>query len=387
MATDAESTPTPGRLSRLRVMMLGLRGFPDVQGGVETHAQHLSTHLQEMGCQVNIIVRSPYHPVEKGTEWRGIRFHRIWAPVSKKLEAIVHSVFGVLYAGVKRPDVLHIHAIGPSLVAPLARLLGLKVVVTHHGPDYERQKWGGFAKFMLEAGERFGMLWSNERIVISQVIHNLVKSKYGKESVLIPNGVVLPELPDTTDALHEFGLAEGKYVLIVSRLVPEKRHLDLISAFAKAGLPDWKLAIVGDSDHPDEYTKSVLAAVNENPSIVATGLQSGQPLRELYAHAGLFVLPSSHEGLPIALLEALSYGLPVIASDIPANLEISLPEQNYFALGDTDMLARRLREFSTLTQTDEAKNNLRDWVSHRYNWSDIARSTLQVYLNTQRKAA
>ena len=386
MSTDADNTPKPGPIARIRVMMLGLRGFPNVQGGVETHAQHLSSHLNDLGCQVNVIVRSPYHPEEKESEWKGVRFHRIWAPVSKKLEAIVHTFFGVCYAAFKRPDVLHIHAIGPSLMVPLARLLGLKVVVTHHGPDYDRQKWGRFAKLLLKAGEHLGMHWAHERIVISNVIRNLVEDKYGKDSVLIPNGVVLPELPDTTDTLVKFGLTPGQYVLIVSRLVPEKRHLDLIRAFAVAGLPDWKLAIVGDSDHPDEYTKSVLAAVAETPNVISTGLQSGHPLQEIYAHAGIFVLPSSHEGLPIALLEALSYGLPVIASDIPANLEIALPEQHYFRLGDIDMLAQRLAEFSNATQSEILRNELRDWVSHRYNWGEIARSTLQVYLNTQDKA-
>ncbi len=124
-------------------MMLGLRGFPNVQGGVETHVQYLSSHLNDLGCEVNVIVRSPYHPKEKGIEWNGIRFYRIWAPASKKLEAIVHTFLGVCYAALKRPDVLHIHAIGPSLMVPLARILGLKVVITHHGPDYDRQKWGG----------------------------------------------------------------------------------------------------------------------------------------------------------------------------------------------------------------------------------------------------
>ena len=384
MADEDRNLPPeqPGKLSRLSIMMLGLRGFPNVQGGVETHAQHLSSHLNDLGCDVNIIVRSPYHPEEKGKEWQGIRFHRVWSPVSKKLEAIVHTFFGVCYAAFKRPDVLHIHAIGPSLMAPLARLFGLKVVVTHHGPDYDRQKWKGFSKWILKLGECLGMFFANERIVISQVIRNLVEDKYGKQSVLIPNGVVLPQLPDTIDTLDDFGLEVGKYVLIVSRLVPEKRHLDLIDAFVKAELPGWKLVMVGDSDHPDEYTRNVLKAARENPNIVATGLQSGQPLRELYAHAGVFVLPSSHEGLPIALLEALSYGLPVIASDIPANLEIRLPDHHYFKLGDIGMLSQKLREFSGFTQSDDYRKGLRDWVSQRYNWEDIARSTFQVYLNT-----
>ncbi len=376
-------------MSPLRIMMLGLRGFPNIQGGVEAHVEHLSTHLNDLGCQVSVAVRSAYLPDEVGAEWNGIQFHRIWAPLSKSkgLEALAHTFLGVCFAALKRPDVLHIHAIGPSLMIPLARLFGLKVVMTHHGPDYDRQKWGRIGKGILKLGERVGVNWAHERIVISQVIRNLVKNNYGKESVMIPNGVELPELPTTTVALSVFGLSPEKYVLNVSRLVPEKRHLDLIHAFVMAELPEWKLVIVGDSKSPDEYVSSVLDAIMDNPNIISTGFQSGSSLQELYANAGLFVLPSSHEGLPIALLEALSYGLTVIASDIPANLEIGLPEHNYFRLGDIKMLSQRLGEFSCLKPTADVRDDLRNRVSQQYDWGEIARNTLQVYLSVLNKAA
>jgi glycosyltransferase involved in cell wall biosynthesis len=361
-------------------MMLGLRGFPWVQGGVETHAEHLCPLLVESGCEVTVLARSPYQPARIGESWQGVRFRRLWAPRSKGLEAIVHSFLAVLYAGLlRRPDVLHIQAIGPAIMTPLARLLGLKVVVTHHGPDYDRQKWGRFAKGVLQLGERFGMRGSNGRIVISEVIRSLVRDKHGCESTLIPNGVVLPEMPESAGTLDRFGLERGRYIVLVSRLVPEKRHLDLIAAFGQAALPGWKLAIVGASDHPDAYVREVLQAAETVPGVVCTGLQTGLVLRELYAHAGVFVLPSSHEGLPIAMLEALSYGLPVIASAIPANLEVGLPAEHYFPLGGVDALAERLREFVGQTLTDEARESRRRWVSERYDWRDIAKRTLAVY--------
>ncbi|TCJ18046.1 glycosyltransferase [Parasulfuritortus cantonensis] len=360
--------------------MLGLRGFPGVQGGVETHAQHLCPLLAAAGCHVEVIVRSAYQPPSVGDHWQGVRFRRLWAPKSKGLEAIVHSFLGVLYAGlIRRPDVLHIQAIGPAVMTPLARLFGLRVVVTHHGPDYDRQKWGQVARWVLQLGERFGMRWSHGRIVISEVIRGLVRQKHGRESTLIPNGVVLPDLPDSADALAKFGLDAGRYVVLVSRLVPEKRHFDLIRAFDQAALPGWKLAIVGASDHPDEYVRSVIEAAKATPGTVCTGLQTGEALRQLYAHAGIFVLPSSHEGLPIALLEALSYGLPVVASDIPANLEVGLPAAHYFPLGDTEALAERLRAFAAQPLTPGLRNERRAWVKTRFDWHDIARRTLLVY--------
>ena len=369
----------------LRVMMLGLRGFPNVQGGVETHAEHLCPLLGELGCDVTVLARSPYQPAEVGSVWKGVKFVPLWAPKSKGLEAILHSFIGVLYAAVKRPDILHIQAIGPAIMTLPARLLGLRVVVTHHGPDYDRQKWDGFARFVLQLGERWGMRWSNRRIVISQVIANLVRTKHGVASVLIPNGVVLPQLPSSAGALDSFGLKRGQYVLLVSRLVQEKRHLDLIEAFTQASLKDWKLVLVGASDHPDAYVKTLIAATENNANVVMTGFQNGLALQELYAHAGLFVLPSSHEGLPIAMLEALSYGLPVIASDIPANLEVGLPETCYFRLGSIGDLVIRLKNMSLTPCKFEAREARRHWVSNQYDWNKIAGETVVVYMNAIKK--
>jgi glycosyltransferase involved in cell wall biosynthesis len=257
--------------------------------------------------------------------------------------------------------------------------MGLRVVVTHHGPDYNRQKWGPFAKLVLRLGEFVGMRCSNARIVISRVIANIVLHSHNCDSSLIPNGVSLPDLPTSTATLNLFGLEQGRYVILVSRLVPEKRHLDLIEAFDKAALPGWKLALVGSSDHTDGYMQDVLQKAKDSPNVVCTGLQKGDALCELYGHAGIFVLPSSHEGLPIVLLEALSYGLPVIASDIPANLDVGLSQSHYFPLGNTDALAAKLCELSIQPISVEERIRRREWVSSRFNWSEIARKTMDVY--------
>jgi glycosyltransferase involved in cell wall biosynthesis len=373
-------------MSGMKVAMTGLRGFPQVQGGVETHAEHLCPLLREAGCEVEVIVRKPYMPPEKGDEWKGVRFRRLPAPRSKGLEAIVHTFLSVLYAGiVSRPDVLHIQAIGPAMLTPLARLCGLRVVVTHHGPDYDRQKWGAFAKWVLKTGEAWGMRFAHRRIVISEAIRALVMEKYGLDSDLIPNGVTLPDLPATTGALRQFGLTPGRYVLLVSRLVPEKRHLDLIAAFSAARLEGWKVVLVGASDHPDDYVRQVLSVAEATPNVVATGFQTGLALRELYAHAGIFVLPSSHEGLPIALLEALSFGLPVVASDIPANLEVGLDAAHYFPLGDTNQLAVRLSGFAQIPPNRSWRLRTREWVGRKYDWQRIARQTLLTYQSVGRR--
>jgi len=364
--------------SPLRVMMLGLRGFPGVQGGIETHCENLCPLLADMGCDITMLARAPYQPAEIGPVWKNVKIVPLWSPRTKGLEAIIHTFLGLLYAAIKRPDILHIQAIGPGIMTPLARLFGLKVIVTHHGPDYQRQKWGWFASFILKLGESWSIKYANERIVISKGIQNLVRLKHNMGSELIPNGVMTPVIPDSTDALKKFALKQGKYVLLVARLVPEKRHLDLITAFNQANIPDWKLVLVGGADHPDSYQAEVTARAAET-GVVMTGVQRGLTLQELFANAGLFVLPSSHEGLPIVLLEALSFGLPVLASDIPANLEVGLAANHYFPLGDIEALTIAIKQFSVKGLTDAECESTRSWVTEKYDWKNVAEKTFELY--------
>jgi glycosyltransferase involved in cell wall biosynthesis len=360
----------------MKVMVLGIRGMPNVQGGIETHAEQLYPRLCALGCEVEAIVRTPYVP--RGTRSFGpVRLRRLWAPTTAGFETFVHSLLGVFYAGLKRPDILHVHGVGPAIVTPVARLLGLRVVVTHHGPDYEREKWGRLARYVLRTGERVGMQYANARIVISRVIAEHVRSKYRRESHQIPNGVAIPTRKPAPNELQRFGLEPGKYFLQVSRMVPEKRQLDLIRAYSTAGPLPWRLALVGKLDG-SEYARRVETAAAA-AGVVLTGFLSGEPLRQLYANAGTFVLPSSHEGLPIVILEALSHGTPVVMSDIPANLEIGLNRTNYFPLGDLPTLKALLTARAQQPPDEGARDQLRAWVAEKYNWDAIAQGTFEIY--------
>ncbi|MEO7774534.1 MAG: glycosyltransferase family 4 protein [Steroidobacteraceae bacterium] len=364
----------------LKIIVLGIRGLPGVQGGVETHAEHLYTRLAALGCQIEVVVRTPFVPPDV-RRVGSIRLRRIWAPRRPGMEALVHSVLGVLYAAIARPDILHVHAVGPALITPLARLCGLRVVMTHHGADYHRAKWGGFARWILRTGERWGVRHSNARIAISRVIVDLIRKLYDKDSVLIPNGVDAAPLQVGESSLEPFHLQRGRYFLQVSRLVPEKNQHDLIAAFQQCRPRGWKLALVGGLDGT-AYASQLQAAAAGDPDIVLTDFKSGQALQELYGNAGAFVLPSAHEGLPIAILEALSYGLPVIASDIPANLEIGLPPDCYFEVGNVPRLAARLEEAALVAHSDAERIEARRELLGRYNWDEIARSTLRLYEQT-----
>jgi glycosyltransferase involved in cell wall biosynthesis len=365
---------------RLRIMVLGLRGVIDVQGGIETHARRLYPLLARLDCDIEIVQRSPYFPSQRRRKWRGMKLTYLWSPRAPVLETAVHTLLGVLYAAIKRPDVLHVHAVGPALLAPLARLCGLRVVMTHHGADYEREKWGRCAKALLRTGERFGIGCAHRGIVVSPVLKETVETRYGIAATLIPNGAPLAVPTPTRRCLDRFGLERRRYVLCVARLDPGKRQHDLITAFKAARPPGWKLAIVGEIQRNDPYYQQLVAQAADDSTIVLTGYQSGVALHELYSHAGLFVLPSAAEGHPIALLEAAVYEVPLLASAIPGNFALPLPLKHFFRVGDTQALTRQLLVMTQNATTSAAERRaLHAAIRAEYSWRNAAELTRSVY--------
>lgn len=377
-SASAAAMPEPRR----RIVFLGLRGIPNVQGGVEKHVEMLAGELVSCGWDVEVIGRSRYLPHVGSGSWNGIRVSPLWAPRRMAFEALVHTFIGVWLAALRRPDILHIHAVGPALLVPLARLLGLRVVVTHHGYDYERQKWGGLARRVLKLGECFGMRLSHGRIAVSSEVAQAMAARYAAPVTYVPNGVSVAPPGAETGILDEFGLQPKRYVLLAARFVPEKRQPDLIKAFAKCGAAGFQLVLAGDAEFETPYSREVRALAKSVPGVVLTGFQTGDRLAELFANAALFVLPSSHEGMPIALLEAMASGLPVLASDIAANKALALPTDDYFPLGDIDALAKAMAIKIANPLSEEQARAQALQVEQAYSWPSVAQKTLQVYRST-----
>ena len=361
----------------MKIFVTGTRGIPDIPGGVEKHCQELYPRIVAGGHQVLLSTRTPYLN-EHLVQWKGVKLVPIYAPRVKSLEAIIHTTLSLIKALFYRPDLVHIHAIGPALVTPLARLLGFKTVITHHGPDYDRAKWGKAARFMLRLGEKLGGRWADEVIVISPVIAEIIQKRCNRDSSLIYNGVDLPRISSNTSYLRKMNIRPGKYILAVARFVHEKGLHDLIRAFGSLQ-EDMQLVIVGDADHESEYSRQLKAEVLQDPRIILTGYIKGENLNQVFSHAKLFVLPSYHEGLPIALLEAMSYGHTVLVSDIPAHLQVGLPERCYFCLGDTQDLADKITSLSDSPISEKELEKIRQVIQEKYNWDKIADQTIEVY--------
>jgi len=361
----------------MKIAVLGTRGFPNVQGGLETHCQNLYPRLVELGCEVSVFARRNYVG-EDPAEYRGVKIIPLFSIKNIYLETPLHTFLGVFRAHKYKPDILHFQAIGSALFVPLAKLFGMKVVLTTHGSNYEHKKWGLISRTVLRIAEYLGMKFADEIISISATIAGEVLRKYKRTSTVIPNGIEPAAIPSSDSILKEYNLARGRYILSTGRIIAGKGFSDLITAFGNANLDGWKLVIAGKANYSGKFSRRLHARAASNPNVILPGFLSGRPLQEIYSHAGIFVLPSYYEGMSMALLEALSHGLSCIASDIPANKEFDLEPDRYFAPGDDHTLAQKLELFSTRPIPENERNAQIKKVTEKYDWNVVAKTTLTV---------
>lgn len=358
----------------MKIFVTGLRGIPDVMGGVEIHCQELLPRIaaQRPDWNLNVVARGPYIGPKSGA-YRGIRVRRLPNARSSALEAITSTASAIIYARLKRADLLHIHGIGPGFLTPVARLMGLKVVVTYHSRNYDHQKWGRFAREVLKLGESVSIRFAQKIIVVAEWILEDLRQNFPSHAakmVYIPNGA--PELPASSGTSAASAQLKQGYILYVGRIVQEKGLATLIDAFKRAETGR-TLVVAGAADHESEYSRQVVREAG--PDVVFLGPQPRSELGALYRGAGLFVLPSFQEGLPLAAIEAASCGTPVLMSDIPAARDLGLANAHYFPTGDVAALAMRLRQPFPELPTAEVNRIVR-----QFDWSQSARMTERVYL-------
>lgn len=366
----------------MKVCVLGLRGLPSVMGGVETHCEQLFPLLKKLHPDdtFTIIARKAYQAAGV-SEYQGLKIISLAHAGGKSLETISNAVYGVLYARfVLHAELLHLHGIGPALMAPVAKGLGMKVIVTYHSKNYEHAKWNRFARLVLRVGEWCAVTYADTLIAVSQRLTTDLKQRFPSAAAkihCIPNGanhLVGPKAGSNGEVLTKYGLKARKYIISVGRLVPEKGFHDLHQAFKSAGL-DCKLVIVGSADHRDAYSERLLRQASE--AVVFTGFAPHDVVQDLLENASLFVLPSYNEGLPIAALEAAVAGAPILLSDIEPNRDLGFPAQNYFKVGDVDDLRRKITQDHELFRVD------RDKILQQYNWNAACAETDKIYLALQ----
>ena len=367
----------------MKIAMIGHKRIPSREGGVEIVVGELSKRMAARGNTVVAYNRKSEHiagkDIEEISEWEGVDIKWVPTPNSSKLNAIVYSFLATLKAIGRRFDVIHFHAEGPSSMVILAKLFRKRSIVTIHGLDWQRSKWGGFATKFLLFGEKAAAKHADEVIVLSKNVQQYFKDTYGRETVYIPNGISAPDIKAPNIIKEKYNLDKDDYILFLGRLVPEKCVHLLIEAY-KEIQTDIKLVIAGGASHTSEYEQEIRELAKDCDNIIFTGFVEGDELDELFSNAYIYCLPSDLEGMPISLLEAMSYGNCCLTSDIPECTEVYGDYAVSFKKSDKQDLKNvltKLTSDSALVQ--KYKDSAQEYILKKYNWDEVCDKTLALY--------
>ena len=371
---------------KFRVAMFGHKRIPSREGGIEIVVEELCTRMVEQGNKVTCFNRAGHHVsgaeydrTQRG-EYKGIRLKMVPTIDKKGLAAVTSSFFASLCSAFGKFDVVHIHAEGPAFFAWLPKMFGKRVVVTVHGIDWQREKWqSGLGSKFIHQGEKNAAKYADEVIVLSKGVQDYFKETYGRETHFIPNGVNRPEVRKAKLIRDNFGLEKDSYILFLGRLVPEKGIRYLVEAF-KNVKTDKKLVIAGGSSDTDSFMEKLKELAKGDDRILFTGFVQGAMLDELYSNAYIYTLPSDLEGMPLSLLEAMSYGNCCLVSDIPECAEVVEDKALIFKKSDVENLREKLQEACDHPEmVMKMKKQAADFICEKYNWDEVVKKTMELY--------
>ncbi len=370
---------------KLRVAMLGHKRVPSREGGIEIAVAELSTRMASMGYQMTCLNRSGHHvsgsafDEAQKNEYNGVKLKNVWTLDKRGLAAMTASFSAALCAAFGRYDVVHFHAEGPCAAMWIPKLFGKKCIATIHGLDHQRAKWGRFASWYIRTGEKCAVRFADDIIVLSENVQRYFRDTYNRDTVMIPNGVNRPQLLNAMEITERYGLKKNDYILFLGRLVPEKGVRYLIEAFRQVKT-DKKLVIAGGSSDSQDFEEEIRNLAADDSRVLFTGFVQGQVIEELYSNSYLYVLPSDLEGMPLSLLEAMSYSNCCLTSDIPECAGVIGEYGLTFRKANVVDLTKKLQQLCDQPDTVALfKENAADFVCEKYDWNDVTKKTLQLY--------
>ena len=371
---------------KLHIAMLGHKRVPSREGGIEIVVEELSTRMVALGHSVTCFNRGGHHVSGKKfdngkvRQYKGVRLITVPTVDRKGFAALTSSFFAALQAALGKYDVVHFHAEGPCAMIWLPKLFGKRCVATIHGLDWQREKWkNGFGCKYIHLGEKMAVKYADEIIVLSKGVQEYFQKTYGRKTLFIPNGVNRPVLLKADLIKNKLGIDKDGYILFLGRIVPEKGLRYLIQAYRELHT-DKKLVIAGGSSDTDDFMQEIQTLAAGDPRIIFTGFVAGQMLEELYSNAYLYLLPSDLEGMPLSLLEAMSYGNCCVVSDIAECAEVVEDKAVTFQKSNVQDLKEKLQRLCDEPSTvQKYKNVAADFICCKYDWDEITRETLEIY--------
>lgn len=370
---------------KLRIAMLGHKRIPSREGGIEVVVEELSTRMVQKGHSVTCYNRKGHNVAgaqfdrEKYANYKGVKCIDVFTINKKGLAAMTASVSAAIKAAFGKYDVVHFHAEGPAFMCWLPKLFGKRIVVTVHGLDHQRAKWGKLASTYIMLGEKNAVRFADEIIVLSQGVKDYFKATYGRETKFIPNGVNEPKIRSAELITETYSLTKDSYFLYLGRIVPEKGERYLIKAF-KNVKTDKKLVIAGGSSDTDAFMNELKELAKGDDRIIFTGFVQGRMKHELYSNAYVYTLPSDLEGMPLSLLEGMSYGNCCLTSDIPECSEVIEDKAVTFRKSDVDDLREKLQMLCDKEDlVRQFKAGAKEFILKKYGWDDVVDRTIELY--------
>lgn len=306
----------------MKIAFIGGRDIHKL-GGIENYMLNLATELVKMGHEPIVFCESDHDGEEIVNGFRVIHQKGFQNALICKPILGLKATWRVIRT-MKDVDIIHYNAWPPSLWSPLANLFGFNSLMQGHGLEWQRSKYSGIEQKILKFMEWYTAKINKKLIMCSEDQCVYFKRHYHRDSECIPTAINLPVNSHsvTSDIFCRHGIKEGKYFLFLARIVQDKNPDYLIRAFNMRRPEGFQLVIAGDNPGDREYVEKLYAQAGDNRDIIFTGAVYGADKESLLRNAYAFCIPSTIEGLSIALLEAMSYRLPIIASDIPANREV-----------------------------------------------------------------
>ena len=370
---------------KMKIAMLGHKRIPSREGGIEIVVEELSTRMVEQGHEVTCFNRKGHHVSGKNFDnrklnsFKGVKLKEVFTIDKKGLAAMTASVSGAFRAAFGKYDVVHFHAEGPCAMLWLPKLFGKRCIATIHGLDHQRAKWGKFASTYIMLGERVAVKYADEIIVLSEGVQNYFMKTYGRKTRFIPNGVNRPEIREANEISSRWGLEKDSYILFLGRIVPEKGLRYLVEAF-KGVKTDKKLVIAGGSSDTEAFMTELKEMAKGDERILFTGFVQGTVLDELYSNAYIYTLPSDLEGMPLSLLEAMSYGNCCVVSDIAECATVVEDKAEVFKKSDVKSLYSALQKLCDDTElVYDYKDKAAEFILKKYNWDNVVEKTIGLY--------
>jgi len=370
----------------MKIAMIGQKRMPSREGGVEIVVEELATRMVEKGHVVTCYNRSGKHVLDKNqrvstlTEYNGVKIKKVLTIDKKGLAAMTSSFFGSFKILFSKAEVVHYHAEGPCAMIPIIKWFSKKkIIATIHGLDWQRAKWGGFASKYIKFGERMAVKYADEIIVLSKNVQDYFQKTYNRRTVFIPNGVNKPDNAKADIITSKYKLRKNNYILFLGRIVPEKGIHYLIDAYQALDTKK-KLVIAGGASDTNTYYQELKEQAEDNKNIIFTGFVQGKELDELFSNAYIYCLPSDLEGMPLSLLEAMSYGNCCLTSDIAECATVLGKNGETFKTSDRNDLRKKLQKLLDNPEKVKLyKKQSQEYILTKYNWDDIVEKTLDLY--------